>query len=204
MPDLKDELDALFDNEEKPKQKEAEDKAEEAAEDDKSQAAAKKAKMAAVGARTGGIAARKIPGKAAPAPARAKAPEQEPEPEAAHASTSRPATVHAHSSGGGGGLVKILLVASLILNVLILIFAFSLLGQMGKLQEQMQVQMQTINQNIVASTTMSRAEVGVYTDRGGVDTAILFYLPTDVTKFPQEGKAYRVSLEKLIQNASKD
>ena len=205
MPDLKDELDALFEDEGEPQAEEAaEEKAEETADeektDDKAKGLANK-KSKLIGARTGAVVTgKKVPGKATvaakPAP---KAPEPTPEPEEpppSHGSRSKAAA--APSAGGGG--IKLLLAVSLLLNVVVLIVVILALGKLGTLQDQVT----TTNSNVTAAATMSRAEVGVYTDRGGVDTAILFYLPKDVNKFPLEGKAYRVSLEKLIQNTAKE
>lgn len=213
MPDLKDELDALFEDDGESKAEEAaeetaEEQAEEAAEDgEKAEAKpksglAKKSKL--VGARTGAInVARKLPGKPAVAakPA-AKTPEPQPEPEPeepapAHVSHAKVAAAPASS---GGGLLKLLLVLSLVLNVVVLALVAGLFGKLGTLQDQLV----TTNNNIASATTMSRANVGVYTDRGGVDTAVLFYLPTDVNQFAREGKAVPIPLEKLLKNTSKE
>lgn len=192
MPDLKDELDALFDDEEKPKEKEAEDKAEETVEDDKSQAAAKKAKLAAVGARTGGIAARKIPGKAAPAPARAKAPEPEPEPEAAPSHGPRTVTAPARARGQGGSL-KLVLAASLVLNILILILVFLVMNKVDKMQKQVI----EVRNEAVAATNASRAHLHFYTERSNEERALFVLLPRDVTEFPQGCKSYDVPRKDL-------
>ncbi|MDX9981629.1 MAG: hypothetical protein RBU25_16535 [Lentisphaeria bacterium] len=196
MPDLKDELDALFDNEEKPKEKEAEDKAEdkqeEATEDDKSQAAAKKAKMAAVGARTGGIAARKIPGKATTAPTRAKAPEPEPEAEPAHGHGSRAVATPARPRGQGASL-KLVLATSLVLNILILVLVVLLMNKVGTMQKQII----EVKNEAVTATNASRARLHFYTERSNEERALFVLLPRDVTEFPEGCKSYDVPRKDL-------
>ncbi len=210
MPDLKDELDALFEDDGEPKAEEAaeettEEQAEEAADGEKTDAKpksglAKKSKL--VGARTGAInVARKLPGKPAvgtkPAAKPAEpAPEAEFEEEPAHAHVSHAKVAAAPASSGGAGVGTPILACALLLNLVVLIIVGLLMAKVGKLEKQLT---EVANETRMASN-MSRAKLSLYTDRGGIQNAVLVIMPKDVTEYPKGTKVYVLPLDKLTRS----
>lgn len=183
MPDLKDELDALFDDGEKSQEEENGKEAEERCEDGKPKA--KKSKLARAEALA---ASRKTPGRSA-AGARAKSADADDE--ATHHRV-RPAAPPTQARSQGSSL-KLVLGVSLVLNIVILVFIVALMGKLNALQGQIV----EVKNEAVTATNVSRAQLHFYTERGGAERALFVLMPRDVTEFPSGCKSYDVPRQDL-------
>ena len=195
MPDIKDELDALFDDD-KPAGNEG-DAEKEAEEQDSTQGTGAQTpgkKTPVAGARTSATAvgrklgAKTLPRTQAPsAKTRAPEPEETTEPaEPTHA--VRPKVVHAPSGGG-----KALPMASLVLNIVLLLLVALCLLQIGNLKSDNA----GIRNELKATMNAARVKLSVFVDRGDVQNAALIIIPEDPTKLETDSKVLVFPLEKL-------